>query len=295
MASLCPIRARFFQRATRRSPRGAVPARAAREGRGALGRFRPTRASHGPRANSLFAIAASPGRPHCSSALRRSDPHALLGKGCDRPGQVLASAFRAPARGRRRGSRRPHFESPPAARTARPVRIMSRALDAPTARGRRTVPPSISGTPQRRQKTPNVASSSTTRRSHHSASSSPPATAYPATAATTGFDSAIRVGPIGPAPSASIRLGRPSPAATRSAPAQKVPPSPQSTATRASASRSNASKAATSASAVSRSTAFLRAGRERSPSPARGPSRSERTASGVVVTRRGPRRPGRGP
>ena len=68
----------------------------------------------------------------------------------------------------------------------------------PMMRGSRMVPPSSSGTPQRRQNTPNTASSSTTRRSHHSASSSPPATAWPATAAITGFESSMRDGPIGP-------------------------------------------------------------------------------------------------
>jgi hypothetical protein len=35
--------------------------------------------------------------------------------------------------------------------TLRPVRMMSSALPRPTMRGSRTVPPSISGTPQRRQ------------------------------------------------------------------------------------------------------------------------------------------------
>jgi hypothetical protein len=63
------------------------------------------------------------------------------------------------------------------AETGRPVRIMSSARPMPTKRGRRTVPPSISGTPQRRQKTPKTALSSTTRRSASKASSSPPATA----------------------------------------------------------------------------------------------------------------------
>ena len=53
-----------------------------------------------------------------------------------------------------------------------------------TSEGRRkvnateaTVPPSTSGTPQRRQNTPNFAVAEATRMSHHSASSSPPATA----------------------------------------------------------------------------------------------------------------------
>jgi hypothetical protein len=44
-------------------------------------------------------------------------------------------------------------------------------------RGRRTVPPSISGTPQRRQNTPNTAEASATRISQNSDSSNPPATA----------------------------------------------------------------------------------------------------------------------
>ena len=88
------------------------------------------------------------------------------------------------------------------------MRIRSIARLGPISRGSRTVPPSISGTPQRRQNTPNTAVSSATRRSHHSASSSPPATACPATAAITGLDSRSRVGPIGPSPSGSMRLPR---------------------------------------------------------------------------------------
>ncbi len=143
---------------------------------------------------------------------------------------------------------------------------------APISRGSRTVPPSISGTPQRRQNTPRTASSAATRRSHQAASSSPPATAYPSIAATTGFDSRIRVGPIGPSPSSSIRLSM----ALRSAPAQNVPPSPYSTATLASSSASNARNASTSASAVARSTAFRASGRSRI-TVVTGPSRSMRT------------------
>lgn len=54
------------------------------------------------------------------------------------------------------------------------------------------------GTPQRRQKTPNTAEASATRMSHISASSRPPATAYPETAAMTGLEKCMRVGPMGP-------------------------------------------------------------------------------------------------
>ncbi len=132
---------------------------------------------------------------------------------------------------------------------------------APIRRGSRTVPPSISGTPQRRQNTPNTAVSSATRRSHHSASSSPPATACPATAAITGFDSRSRVGPIGPSPSGSVRLRRSVATAVRSAPAQNVPPAPCRTATAAPSSASNARNASASAAAVGPSTALRRSGR----------------------------------
>ena len=101
-------------------------------------------------------------------------------------------------------------------------------------RGSRTVPPSTSGTPHRRQNTPKTASSAATRRSHHSASSSPPATAWPSIAAITGLRKVMRVGPIGPSPSSATRLMRAPPGsaiALRSAPAQKVPSAPVSTAT----------------------------------------------------------------
>ena len=93
--------------------------------------------------------------------------------------------------------------------TGRPVRTMSSALLWPIRRGSRTVPPSINGTPQRRQKTPNFASWAATRRSHHNDSSSPPATAWPSTAAMVGFDNSMRVTPSGPSPSGLMRLPRP--------------------------------------------------------------------------------------
>src|SRR2546427_399658 len=63
--------------------------------------------------------------------------------------------------------------------TARPRRIISSARPRPTTRGRRCVPPSTSGTPQRRSKQPNTALSPATRRSHQRASSSPPGPQYP--------------------------------------------------------------------------------------------------------------------
>ena len=163
------------------------------------------------------------------------------------------------------------------ASTARPVRIMSSARLVPISRGSRTVPPSISGTPQRRQKTPNTAVSSATRRSHHSASSRPPATAYPDTAAMTGLDSRSRLTPIGPSPSGAARLPRSVPMAVRSAPAQKTPPVPCSTATAASGSASKARKAPASAAAAGPSTALRRSGRCRQ-TVVTGPDRSTRTA-----------------
>ena len=65
-------------------------------------------------------------------------------------------------------------------------------------RGSRYVPPSMSGTPQRRSRQPKRADRPATRRSHHAANSMPPATHQPSIAAITGFDSCRRVGPSGP-------------------------------------------------------------------------------------------------
>ena len=57
--------------------------------------------------------------------------------------------------------------------TARPVSSMSSARPWPTMRGRRTVVPSLIGTPQRRENTPNTAVSSTMRMSQNSATPEP--------------------------------------------------------------------------------------------------------------------------
>ena len=79
------------------------------------------------------------------------------------------------------------MRSASSASTMRPVRIMSSARPSPTMRGRRWVPPSISGTPKRRSVKPSLASSVAMRRSHQSASSSPPARHQPEIAAIVGF------------------------------------------------------------------------------------------------------------
>src|SRR5262249_20307057 len=160
--------------------------------------------------------------------------------------------------------------------TPRPVRMRSRAWPWPSRRARRMVPPSMRGTPQRRQKTPNTASRAATRRSHHAASSRPPATAYPSTAASTGLESSMRDGPIGPSPSSVPRLPRPSDTPFRSAPAQNVPPAPVSTATGEESSASKRRKASASAAAVGPSTAFRTAGRSMV-TIVTAPSRSQRT------------------
>jgi hypothetical protein len=73
----------------------------------------------------------------------------------------------------------------------------------------------------------------------------------------TGLESSIRLGPIGPVPSAERRLEVDgSDAAFRSAPAQNVPFAPCRTATCASWSASKRANASASAAAVARSTAF---------------------------------------
>ena len=111
--------------------------------------------AHRPRRGRCSCRAAGSGRS------RRRAPRLRRGRvppGTTRLARPMASASAAP--------------------TGRPVRIRSSALPWPTMRGRRTVPPSISGTPQRRQKTPKVALSDGDRGGRtRSASSSPPATA----------------------------------------------------------------------------------------------------------------------
>ena len=159
---------------------------------------------------------------------------------------------------------------------------MSIARPCPTIRGRRTVPPSISGTPHRRQKTPIIASSSTTRISHHSANSRPPATAYPLTAAITGFDNTILLGPIGPGPVRCTGLASGVPNALRSAPAQNVPLSPHSTATAAPSSLSNSSNASYNSAAAGPLTALRASGRFMI-TVVTGPPRSTRTPPLVTL------------
>ena len=102
-------------------------------------------------------------------------------------------------------------------------------------RGRRCVPPSISGTPKRRSVNPSLASSVAMRRSHQSASSRPPARHQPEIAAIAGLGEIRRVKPSGP--SSSSRRGAKLSIALRSAPAQKASsPPPVITSTRASSS-----------------------------------------------------------
>src|SRR5712671_1725017 len=121
-----------------------------------------------------FCIAIDSSNPHCSMAESRSFLRQVCGNDAICRASSTAAGNAWPA-----GTNR--FASPIAsascARTSRPVRIKSIARPCPIRRGRRMVPRSNSGTPNRRQKIPNVAVSDITRMSHHNASSQPPATA----------------------------------------------------------------------------------------------------------------------
>src|SRR6516164_617104 len=233
-----------------------------------------------PCRNSL-AIASPAGSDIPSSVAARSLRRQACGSAATSRARSSAAARAWPGGTTR--STRP-IASASAAGTARPVRIRSRARPRPISRGSRTVPPSISGTPNRRQKTPSTASCSATRRSHQAASSSPPATAYPLIAAITGLPSRSRVGPIGPSPSGLARLPSGPPTALRSAPAQNVPPAPQSTATCADSSASKSRNASARAAAVGPSTAFRASGRSRM-TVVTGPDRSARTLMARSVHR----------
>ena len=140
----------------------------------------------------------------------------------------------------------------------RPVSTRSSARPWPTIFGRRCVPPSISGTPQRRSAQPKVAVVVATRRSHHSASSKPPARQWPEMAAIVGLGDSRRVKPSGPpgASASSVSI------ALRSAPAQKASsPAPVRTRIAAPASLTNALNASSSCCAVAPSMALWRSGR----------------------------------
>mmetsp|Transcript_78801 Transcript_78801/g.163885 ORF Transcript_78801/g.163885 Transcript_78801/m.163885 type:complete len:223 (+) Transcript_78801:167-835(+) len=213
------------------------------------------------------------GKPHCSSDdCRSACMQACSGKLAIMRAMASASALAVPFATTRLA--KPKFKASFAS-TALPVRIISIARLWPINRGNRIVPPSINGTPQRLQKTPKIAVSSQIRMSHHTASSKPPATQWPSMAAKTGFLSLSLVGPMGPSSRGSLTSGfrtrfpflerpsapTPDESAFRSAPAQKVPPRPYSTATRAVSSFSKFLNASNRAAAVGRFTAFLASGR----------------------------------
>ena len=105
--------------------------------------------------------------------------------------------------------------------TMRPVRIRSSARPRPTMRGSRSVPPSISGTPQRRSGKPRVEPSAAILRSHRQRQLEP---AREAPAGDRG-DRGLRGGLAREAERAACHLpdaGRASSIAFRSAPAQKA-------------------------------------------------------------------------
>ena len=115
--------------------------------------------------------------------------------------------------------------------TSRPLRIRSSARPSPTMCGSRCVPPSISGTPQRRSRHPNCALAPATRMSHQHAISSPPATHHPSIAAIVGFGECSRVNPIGPSGASRPDCSSPSGPRPRRTPS-RPPPSPPARAPR---------------------------------------------------------------
>ena len=137
------------------------------------------------------------------------------------------------------------------------------------------------GTPQRRQNTPNTASDAATRRSHHT-----PTPAPGHRVALDRGDDRLREQHAGrahrPSPSAWTRLPRPVAMALRSAPAQKVPPAPVSTATRGVVVGVEGAEGGGERRAVGPSTALRTSGRDRM-TVVTGPLRSVRTDMLAIV------------
>src|SRR5207245_11013510 len=123
------------------------------------------------------------------------------------------------------------------------------------------VPPSTSGTPQRRFRTPNSALAAAIRKSHHAASSIPPAKQYPLIAPIVGLPGSSAANPIGPALSVYGCSSSVPPCSSSPPDHNDSGPAPVTTSTRASSSAANASIAVPSASAVSPSTAVWTSGR----------------------------------
>lgn len=111
-----------------------------------------------------IAIASGSDSPCCSSRDSRSCRWHVWGNAAICAARASASARVVPEGTTRFANQ---MSNASAAVTGRPVRTRSIARLVPISRGSWTVPPSIKGTPQRRQNTPSTASSSTTRRSHH--------------------------------------------------------------------------------------------------------------------------------
>ena len=163
---------------------------------------------------------------------------------------------------------------------------MSIARLMPIRRGSRTVPPSISGTPQRRQNTPNTALLL------GDAQIAPERELEAAGDRMAGHGGDHRLGQPHPrrahravARRRLTRLPAAVPTAFRSAPAQNTPPSPCRTATAASASRSNSRNASASAHRRSRRRPRCAARGATAARCVTGPSRSTRTASPTFMRR----------
>ncbi len=143
--------------------------------------------------------------------------------------------------------------------TKSPVSANSMAMLRGMRCGNRSSPPAAATRPRLTSGIPNLASSAATTRSQASTASNPPASAYPSTAAISGFFGGRWAKPPNPRPST---IGTsPWRNALRSMPAQKVPPAPVMIPTVRSPRESRSSSAAAICSATARFTAFLARGR----------------------------------
>src|SRR5262245_4260386 len=102
---------------------------------------------------------------------------------CSASLRAQATAVSSSSSSGTRASARPQRDAS-GARTASPVRFISRAFDAPTSRGRRWVPPNPGMIPRLISGWPKTAEYAATRKSHAMASSQPPPKAIALTAAT---------------------------------------------------------------------------------------------------------------
>ena len=183
---------------SRRSPGGQTPAPSPPRPSPAAKRAAPSTPTPLSRAADLGLAARGPPRAAARCPRARRGGRRASSPGGTPPGPRPSPAPAPGACPAATTSVSSPIASASSASTIRPVRIMSSARPMPTIRGRRWVPPSISGTPQRRSGKPSFARLGADPQVAPERQLEAAGQAQPEIAAIVGFDGVSRVKPSGP-------------------------------------------------------------------------------------------------